>query len=75
MPLPMVYHAPERPKLKPYSEQPVVAVPPSHSPAEAQTMAKTAISAPWKLSDVLLFLMLMTPMKTVRAKYRTMMIV
>ena len=51
MPLAMVYHQPEMPAVKPYSEHPVVAVPPSHWPQATQTMAKIPMPAPTKESE------------------------
>jgi hypothetical protein len=69
IPFAIVYHAPERPKSKPYSDTPVVAVPPSHSPVEAATMAKMPSSAPWNESEVFDLFIERTPMTTVAAMY------
>ena len=73
-PFAMVYHQPEMPEVKPYSEQPVVAVPPSHCPQATHTMANTPIPAPTKESEDFVFREARMPMAMVRAKYRMMMI-
>ena len=74
MPLAMVYHQPERPYRKPYSLTPVVAVPPSHSPVDAQTMAKVERATPVKAAALLVFRPERTPINTVRIKYTMIMI-
>ena len=70
IPFAIVYHAPDRPYSYPYSATPVVAVPPSHSPAPATTHKNSPSSAPSNALEDFVFLFVQIPMAIVTATYK-----